>query len=100
MTSFFKMKKQAKELQEKLMQAQEELKSKEIEGVSPNDLVKVTISGEKELKKIKISKECVNPEDVEGLEDLIVIAYSNAIKKLEENPNDILSAMKGLNLPF
>ncbi len=82
---FFKMKKQAKILQDKLAEAQETLKNLEEKGSAGNGLVEVTLSGEKELKKIKIDPKCVDPNDVEGLEDLIQAAYMEAFKKIDSN---------------
>lgn len=90
-SGFSKMKKQAKMMQDQMMQIQSELKNKIIEGSAPNGLVTVTINGEKELKKIKINPSCVDPNDVEGLEDLIIAAHKNAHQKLNSEDNDNLS---------
>lgn len=81
---FSKMKKQAKLMQEQMMQMQNEFKDKIFEGIAANGLVTVTMNGEKELKKIKINPTCVDPSDVEGLQDLIVIACQDAYKKISE----------------
>jgi nucleoid-associated protein EbfC len=79
---FSKLKKQAKIMQEELMKAQNELKDTTIEGIAANGLVKITINGEKELKKIKIDPTCVT--DIEGLEDLIIVAFKDAHQKLDK----------------
>ena len=80
-SGFSKMKKQAKMMQEQYSQMRQQLESKMVEGSAGNGLVTVTLNGEKELKKISIRPECVNPQDVEGLQDLIVAAFADASKK-------------------
>ncbi|NGX63938.1 MAG: Nucleoid-associated protein [Candidatus Anoxychlamydiales bacterium] len=94
---FSKMKKQAKLMQEQMQKMQEDLKNTIVEGSSANNLVVVTITGEKELKKIKIDPQCVDPNDVEGLQDLICQAFTEALKKLpDESPSDMgLGSMLG-----
>lgn len=84
-SGFAKKKKQAKQFQDKLMQAQEQLASTLYSGTAGNGLVEVTVSGDFELKKIKISKECVDPEDVEGLELLITAAFKDAARQVQES---------------
>jgi hypothetical protein len=93
------MKKQAKELQEKLANMQEELKNLEVEGVSENNLVTISMNGEKKIKKIKIDPKCIDPNDTEGLEDLIISAYTNAFNKAEEKSSSSMDDFKGL-MPF
>ena len=83
-TGFSKKKKQAKKLQEQFAKMQEDLKKAEHEGSAGNGLVKMVLNGEGQLKKIKINPECVDPEDVEGLEDLIKAAYEDASSKIQD----------------
>jgi len=86
-TGFAKKKKQAKMLQSQLSQFQDQMKHTEATGTAGNGLVTITLSGENELKSIIIKPECVDPEDVEGLQDLIKAAYADASTKLsEKNP--------------
>lgn len=95
-SGFSKMKKQAKQMQEQLMKAQEELKSLEVSGKAGGELVQITINGDKEIKKLIINPDCVDPSDVEGLQDLIMAAFKDAYSTLEkESPT---SSMAGL--PF
>lgn len=82
-TGFSKKKKQAKMLQEQFSKMQTQIQEAEATGVSGNGLVSITLSGEHELKQIKIKPECVDPEDIEGLEDLIKAAYKDAFNKLK-----------------
>ncbi|NGX33925.1 MAG: Nucleoid-associated protein [Candidatus Anoxychlamydiales bacterium] len=86
---FSKMKKQAKMMQEQMEKMKEDLKNKEVEGIAANGLVKITLSGEKELKNIKIDPECIDPSDVEGLQDLIFQAHKDAFSKLEEEEGNL-----------
>lgn len=80
-TGFSKKKKQAREMQEQLMQMHTQLKDTEITGTAGNGLVTLVINGEMELKTIKIKPECVDPEDIEGLQDLIKAAFQDAATK-------------------
>ncbi len=95
-SGFSKMKKQARMMQEQFSQMRDQLSSKTSEGSAGNGLVCITLNGEKELKKIVIRPECVNPNDVEGLQDLIIAAYEDAAKKLEAEEK----ALGGGQLPF
>lgn len=81
---FSKMKKQQKALAEQFEKMQQEMQNAEFTGVAGNGLVTVVLTGEKQLKSIKIKKECVDPEDVEGLEDLIVAAFKDASDKADK----------------
>ena len=97
-SGFLKRKKEKHQVSDQLARLTEELKSKEYTGSAPNQLVEITLSGDKSLRKISIKKECVNPDDIEGLEDLIKTAYEDAEKKMEsDNP---LNGMKGLPFNF
>lgn len=92
-SGFSKMKKQAKLLQNQFTQIQEELKKKIVEASSGNGLVKVKINGAKELVEIKIKPECVDKNDLEGLQDLIISAHNLAIEKIDED-------IEQSNMPF
>ncbi|NGX52651.1 MAG: Nucleoid-associated protein [Candidatus Anoxychlamydiales bacterium] len=93
---FSKMKKQAKMMQDKMQQMQEELENKKVEGKAANDLVIITLNGNKELINIKINPECVDKNDVEGLQDLIGQAFKDAADKLNsDDTNSSLGNMLG-----
>jgi nucleoid-associated protein EbfC len=99
-SGFSKMKKQARVMQQQYEQMREEMKNKSVVGTGGNGLVTVTLDGEKKLKEIKIKPECVDPEDIEGLEDLIRAAFEDAASKIEEDTGSSdLSGMMG-SLPF
>ena len=100
-SGFSKMKKQAKQFQDQLAKTQEDMQKLEVMGTAGNGLVEITISGEKEAKKISIKPECVDPEDVEGLQDLIIVAFNDAVKKVEENsPGNGMEGIGMGNPPF
>jgi DNA-binding YbaB/EbfC family protein len=62
----------------------EKLEALEVEGQAGNGLVTILLAGTGEMKKIQIKKECIDPEDPEGLAALIKAAYNNAFKELQE----------------
>ena len=82
-SGYSKMKKQARMMEAQMQAMQENLKSTELEGSSGNGLVKVVLDGEKNIKSIKIKPDCVDKDDIEGLEDLIVAAFKDAESKAE-----------------
>lgn len=99
-SGYSKMKKQAKMLGEQFSKAQEELKSQEVEGQAGNGLVSVKLNGEKSLVKISIKKECVDPNDVEALEDLIQAAFEDASSKLKDSSSPMAGLPSGFSFPF
>ncbi len=100
-SGFSKMKKQARMLEQQFSQMKEEQQKMSVEGTSGAGLVKITINGDKEIKSIQIKPECVDPNDVEGLQDLIKAAFEDASKKLQEqNPENHLPLGKGLPFSF
>ncbi len=84
-SGYSKMKKQRKQMEEQFARMQEELATSEHEGSAGGGLVKIVLSGDKNLKSVKINPECVDKDDVEGLQDLIVAAFNDAAAKLEAN---------------
>lgn len=83
-TGFAKKKKQAKQLQEQMAKMQEDLQKMVVTGRAPNDLVTVTLNGEHEVQNVKIKRECVDPDDIDGLEALVRTAYNDAARQLKE----------------
>ena len=76
------------------------LESAEVEGQAGNGLVTITLSGTGEMKRIRINPECVDKEDIEGLEALIKAAHHIAFKKTQEMMNDAptIEGLPGLSL--
>lgn len=87
---------QAKKMQEQMLKAQEELENAEIIGKAGGDMVTVVMNGKKEIKSIKLDKTAVDPDDVEMLEDLIIVAINDANAKAEELSKDKMGPMGGL----
>lgn len=83
-TGFSKKKKEARAMQEQFSKMQEELMKTEVVGEAGNGLVTITLTGEGDMKDLKIKPECVDPEDVEGLQLLIKAAHADAQKKMKE----------------
>jgi len=98
-SGFSKMKKQARLMQEQYAQMQEEMRNKRVTGESGNGLVSITLDGNGKIHEIKIKPDCVDPEDVEGLEDLIKAAFEEASNQLDSEGQGDIGAMMG-NLPF
>ena len=81
---FQKKKKQARMMQEQFAKLHEQMQQAEVTGSAGNGLVTITLTGEHEMKNITIKPDCVDPEDIEGLQDLIKAAHKDAQKKLAE----------------
>ena len=98
------MMKHAQKLQKQMMEMQEELKEKTVEGSSGGEMVKVVVNGRQEILEVKIDPEVVDPEDIELLEDLIVAAVNNALDNsrvmMEEQMSKLLPGNLGnFNIP-
>ena len=76
--------KQAQKMQRQMEESQKELESKEVTGQAGGGVVKVTVSGKKEITKVEIDPEAVDPEDTEMLEDLVMAAANEALRSMEE----------------
>lgn len=87
------MKKQARQMQEQYEKMRIEMQNKIFTGTSGNGLVTITLDGDRNMKEIKIKPECVDPTDVEGLEDLIKAAYNMANKQAEDETPDVASGL-------
>ena len=99
MTNFSDMLSKAKAMQDKMKEAQDQIKKIEVEGEAGGNLVKVILSGDYELKSIIISDEA-KKEDQEIINDLIIAAFNNAKEKLKKKSAEELSKVTGgLNLP-
>ena len=91
---------QAQKLQEEMMKAQEEAKKKTVEATAGGGMVTVVASGSGEIVSIKIEKDVVNPDDVEMLQDLILAASNEAIRRAQELVQSDMSKLTGgLNMP-
>jgi DNA-binding YbaB/EbfC family protein len=97
-SGFSKMKKQARMLQQQFSQMQEEMKNLIVVGSAGNGLVQVEMNGDKEVLKITIKPDCVDKDDVEGLQDLILAAFKDAEDKVKQQTSD--SPLGGMPFGF
>lgn len=97
---FGNMLKQAQELQERMQAMQAELEGLEVEGTAGGGMVRVTLSGKGDMRRVAIDKSAAAPDDVEILEDLIVAAHADAKGKLEVALKEKMQSVTGgLPLP-
>jgi nucleoid-associated protein EbfC len=92
--------KQAKKLQDKMAGLQKDLEIRTVETTSGGGMVSVVVNGKFELQSLKIEKEVVNPDDIDMLQDLIVAAVNEGIRKAQEMASSEMAKLTGgLNLP-
>lgn len=92
--------KQAQKMQEEMERVQGELEDKTVEATAGGGMIEVCANGKKEILSIKIKPEVVDPEDIETLEDLVMVAVNDAIKKADEMMTEGMSAVTGgINIP-
>ncbi len=98
--SMNKMIKQAKQVQEKIVKMQEELREREIETSSGGGAVLVRVNGKQELVSIQIKPEAVDPDDLEMLEDLVLTAVNEGIRQSQEMVSGEMAKITGgFNIP-
>ncbi len=92
--------KQAQKMQQQMEQVQSELEQKSLEITSGGGAVKVVISGKKQIQSIEISKDVVDPDDIEMLQDLIITAVNEAVRQADEMVNKEMGKVTGgMNMP-
>lgn len=84
---------QAQKLQEQMAKTQEALDEKEYTAHAGGGMVSVTVTGKREIKQLQIKPECVDPEDVEMLQDLVLAAANEALRMGEEARNAEMAKM-------
>ena len=87
--------KQAQRMQRQMEESQKELETKEFTAAAGGGAVEVTVSGSKEVLRVKLSEEVVDPDDIEMLQDLIVAATNEAMRQAEEASVAIMNKMTG-----
>ncbi|MBR6452052.1 MAG: YbaB/EbfC family nucleoid-associated protein [Lachnospiraceae bacterium] len=93
--------KQAQRMQRQMEESQKEMETKEFVATAGGGAVEVTVSGKKEVTKVKLAPEVVDPDDVEMLQDLILAAVNEAFRKMEEETQNAMSKFTGgMGLPF
>ena len=92
--------KQAQQMQAKLAMLQNELADREVESSAGGGMVKVKVNGKQQLLSISINKECVDPNDVATLEELVFTAVNQAMKDSQDMVHKAMSAVTGgMNIP-
>ena len=87
--------KQAQRMQRQMEETQKDLETKEFTAKAGGGAVEVTCIGKKEITKVKLDKEVVDPDDVEMLEDMIMAATNEALRQIEEYSQQSMSKITG-----
>ncbi len=82
--------KQAQKMQRQMEEKQKDLEEKEFTAKSGGGAVEVTLTGKREITKIKLSEEAVDPDDIETLEDLIMAAVNEALRMVDEESSNAM----------
>lgn len=94
------MMKKMQKMQKEMEKNQNELNEREFTGTANDDLVTVTFTGDKTLKNVSIKEEIVDPEDVEIIEDLVLLAVNDALEKIDTETEKVMGKYtKGMGLP-
>ena len=87
--------KQAQKMQEKITDLQEDIENREFSTTVGGGAVEVTMTGNKSIKNLVIKPEVVDPEDIEMLQDLIISAFNDTVKQIEETTEKEMGAITG-----
>lgn len=82
-------------MQKQMEEAQRELEEQEITATAGGGAVEITVTGKHEVKKVKLTEEVVDPDDIEMLEDLIMAATNEALRKVDEASQKSMSQITG-----
>ena len=88
--------KQAQQMQAEMAKAQEQLKNETVEASAGGGMVKVTMTGDMELRQIEISPDAVDPEDVDMLQDMVTAAVNEALRSAQELAANRMGGIAGL----
>ncbi len=92
--------KQAQQMQQKMATLQKELEARELETSSGGGMIKIKVNGKQEILEIKINPECVDPSDVETLEELMLTSVNQAVKESQDMVSKAMSKVTGgLSIP-
>ena len=93
-----KMQRQMEEAQKAMEEAQKAIEEMEVTATAGGGAVEVTVSGKKELLKVKLKEEIVDPEDIETLEDSILVAVNDALRKIDEASEASKASMPSMSM--
>ncbi len=92
--------KQAQQMQARIARVQQELETKEVEATAGGGMVTARVNGKQQLLELNIEKDVVDPEDVEMLQDLVLAAVNEAVKKSQDMIQEEMGKVTGgMNLP-
>ena len=92
---------QAQRMQRQIEMAQAEIQEMRFTGTAGGELVKVVVTGKHQLESVEIAKEVVDPDDIEGLQDLIIAAANQALEQIDKTNQERIGAITGgMKLPF
>ncbi|MBR5182661.1 MAG: YbaB/EbfC family nucleoid-associated protein [Clostridiales bacterium] len=92
---------QAQKMQRQIEMTQAEIQAMDFTGTAGGELVKVVVTGKHLLKSVEIKKEVVDPDDIEGLQDLIIAAANQALEQIDKMNQEKIGAITGgLKMPF
>ena len=92
---------QAQRMQRQIEMAQAEIREMEFTGTAGGELVKVVVGGNYKMKSIELSKDIIDPEDIEGLQDLIIAAANQALEQIDNTNQERMNAITGgMKMPF
>lgn len=86
---------QMRKMQQEMAKAQDELATTVVTGAASGEMVVVEMTCDHRVKSVKIAKDAVDPDDVETLEDLMVVALNDALKKVEETASNRMGRLTG-----
>ena len=92
---------QAQKMQRQIELAQAEIREMRFTGTAGGELVKVVVTGKHRLESVEIAKDVVDPDDIEGLQDLIIAASNQALEQVDKTNQERITAITGgMKLPF
>ena len=92
---------QAQKMQRQIEMAQAEIREMRFTGTAGGELVKVVAGGDHQIFSVEIAKEVVDPDDIEGLQDLIIAAANQALEQIDKTNQERISAITGgMKMPF
>ncbi len=102
MNNFSELMKQAQKMQEKLMEAQNKVNEISVEGISGGGMVVIKVNGKYEIQSLVIDPKLMTPEDATMVADLVIAAYNDAKKKVEDQISSNMGGIlpPGMKLPF
>ncbi|MBG9982861.1 YbaB/EbfC family nucleoid-associated protein [Aerococcaceae bacterium DSM 111020] len=95
------MMKQMQKMQKEMKNEQEALEATEFEATDANKLVRVTVSGKKEIVDLEIQEALVDPDDIDMLQDLVIATLNDALQQVDQATEERMGRFtQGMNLPF